>query len=125
MKYLKIVIFFNLIATSSIVFAGPVKNLKCKAFYRTIDSADSIIEKEIDFATTSKTHAISTYEAVLEKRFFFITWYITKKEFLIQTIKSDDETQSTISRASLDSDNSTSMTEVNGSSVYKTECKLK
>jgi hypothetical protein len=108
---------------SSFGFASAqAPTLSCTAIYRTIDDHQKSIEENTPLKAAFKGAAATRYEAELRGKFFSVIADVSA-DLLVQITFAPDYTKGLVSKGQLDSFGNYSLSEVDGATVYRLECR--
>jgi hypothetical protein len=111
---------FTTLLLSSFAFAAP--DLSCQAIYRTLDEAQRGIEEITDLKAVQVGAGASRYEADLRGKYFSVT-ADRDGDLLVQITTAPDYTKGSVSKGQLDSLGRYSLSEVDGVTVHRLECR--
>jgi hypothetical protein len=111
------------VLAATAVFAAETGSLECKAVYRKTDPATNrTVENVVDMPITFTANGTIKYEADLEGRAFILTEE-KGSSLLGQITQAPDYTKGIVSRGGTDASGRFNLTDVNGFTVYRMECK--
>lgn len=105
---------------SSFTFAAS--DLSCQAIYRTLDESQRSIEETVAMKVAQAGAGATRYEAELRGKYFSVT-ADRDGDLLVQITTAPDYTKGSVSKGRLDSLGRYSLSEVDGATVHRLECR--
>lgn len=113
-------LFFSTIGFSATTF-NPA-TLSCQAIYRTMDDAQRSIEETAQLKVADSGAGGARYEAELRGKYFSVT-ADRDGDLLVQITTAPDYTRGSVSKGQLDTLGRYSLSEVDGVTVHRLECR--
>ncbi len=115
-------LFFITLATILLSPAPAQAELKCRAVYRSLDSAERTVEKSAVIPLARVYGEEAKYELDFEGRFYAITENRKSGDLFAQITVAPDYTKGTVLRGAADSEGRFTASEVVGFTVHRLEC---
>lgn len=104
----------------------PAPKVDCIAQYRTVLASNQVVFKEERLIIGDILPGFIRHELTdLEGKYFSVNEELDSGDLLLQIVQSPEYLKGTVSRARLDTNGRTAITEVDNQTTYKLECRRK